>query len=223
MGGKRALTDAQIWGLLYNFDNKQLDIPKLCNAWGVSRATLYNTLKDHGRTKIKKSKPEKSQEWKSTSERITELVKLLDVDASASIPKFAAAQGISRQAVYKAVQRRGIRFPRKGKKSICPVCLVRFFPVPSRKQKFCSTDCYNVWQIALPKLNSSKYLLGQRIARTKLEQYIQLEEEWIIWHSDRNWLYNDIGNLLVFDTFQNLLYYLLWGAVEPIFNGKDVE
>lgn len=221
---KRLTADEKI-GLLQLFDLGNLCVRTLAQSWGVSTTSLYKTLKQNNRKKEKKTKKSKIPvDGHVKVERREALLEEVQ-EEKLSVPELAKKYGVSRQSIYTLLQRRKILTTKKEKVSLlCPTCQTQFLVSPSlSKKKFCSRTCSDTWQIALPKLNSQKHCYGQRIARAKLEQYIQLNEEWIVWHADRNWLNNDIGNLLLFDTFQNLLYYLLWGAVEPIFNGKDVE
>lgn len=222
---RRKLLEDKRVELLRLFDSGTLCVRTLAQSWGVGKTSLYNVLKQNGRKKKEKTKKSKPPigGYLAAARRQS----LLN-DAKArklSVPKLAEKYKISRQAVYALLQRRKIPTVKKEKIGLlCPTCQTQFLVSPSHKnRKFCSRLCSDTWQIAQPKLNSGKYRLGQRIARSKLEQYIQLEDEWIIWHADRNWLNGDIGNLQVFDTFQNLLYHLLWNVVDPVFNGKDVE
>ena len=115
--------------------------------------------------------------------------------------------GITRQAVWYALRRTGVKTPKKSSMQVsCAMCgavLERTRKkVRVQRQHFCDQVCYTEWLERGKGLGQdSRYVasrLGQRHARAIVEEYIELKPGYLVHHEDRNAKNNELDNLRVF-------------------------
>jgi hypothetical protein len=113
--------------------------------------------------------------------------------------------GVTRQAIYKALNKAGINTSNAIAAHInvsCTVCgketSVRRCAFRKTKHHFCSGACYYAW---LKHGNGNPLIMHRhsgRIAREIIQQHYALQPNNIVHHEDRNQYNNNLNNLKVF-------------------------
>ena len=140
--------------------------------------------------------------------------------------ELARTYGISRQGIYKVLKKAGVNTTKRRLDVSCTTC-AKVFPRTKAKirrqlNNFCSPDCYHAF---LAAGNGSPYIYsrhGQRIGRTIISQYFQLQEGHISHHENRNNLDNRPVNLRVFACQGDHVRYHRGFDVDPIWDGRDI-
>ena len=133
---------------------------------------------------------------------------------------------VSRQSIFKLLVRSGIDTSKRKLSVSCSTCGKEFKRHKTRIRKqlnhFCSNECYFAF---LEAGNGNPYIQnrqGQRIARKKVSEYIELKPGYIVHHEDRNTLNNMIRNLKVFRNQGDHIRYHRGFTVEILFNGSKL-
>lgn len=127
-----------------------------------------------------------------------------ELEPMISIAKF---YNVQRQTIFLILKKLGIETSKEKAGNIivtCTMCGKESKKLRSKVRKnkhiFCNSACYYAW-LDRESANRHKYIdsmTGRREARKTVSQYIELKEEYIIHHEDRNQLNNDVKNLKVF-------------------------
>lgn len=139
----------------------------------------------------------------------------------------ARKHSITRQAVWKILQKNGIDTKKTGGMQVsCYTCGKEFkkpkCQVRMQKHVFCCEDCYFAF---LDAGRGGVYVpsrQGQRIGREKVKKYFDLQESHIVHHEDRNNLNNNEYNLRVFRNQGDHVRYHRGFEVEPIWDGSKL-
>ncbi len=139
----------------------------------------------------------------------------------------ASKYGISRQGIYKILLKAGIDTVKRKLPVSCTTCgtVIMRNKAKIRRQlhHFCGVPC---WETFLEAGNGFPYKPsrhGQRIGRSIVSKYFQLQTEHIVHHEDRNCLSNELKNLRVFATQGDHLRYHRGFDVLPLWNGADIN
>lgn len=118
-----------------------------------------------------------------------------------SLKEIADILHVSRPAVHKFLNKHGVDTSKHKIQISCTTCgaVVERTRKRVRKQRnhFCSEDCYYAF-LSAGKTSYIQSKNGQRLARTKVAQYFNLQPEHIVHHEDRNSCNNLLNNLKVF-------------------------
>ena len=138
----------------------------------------------------------------------------------------AARYGVSRMAIWKALQRSGVPTSKAVAGHVKTFCVECAAPVDhtrkvfkKAKHIFCSQECYFRWlsrhEIDHPFITRRQ---GLRIARKVMSQYLVLLPGYVVHHEDRNQNNNDPHNLKVFSCNADHISYRD-GSGLPIWDG----
>lgn len=133
----------------------------------------------------------------------------------------------TRQGIWKLLKRNGINPAEYGiLKITCPACGQVFTrprcQVRKRKRLYCSVKCYYAYLDAAQEGSYNQSRQGQRIARQKIAEYLELKSGYVVHHEDRNTLNNQPWNLKVFATNGDHIRYHRLGPdyVTPLWDGS---
>jgi len=137
----------------------------------------------------------------------------------------AASMGLTRQAVWYRLQKRGV-ITTKGKMEVsCTLCGKVFMRTKGRvrktKQPFCSERCYWSW---LEKGNGNTFIdnrRGRSRARVLVSKYFSLGPGNIVHHEDRDSTNNELSNLRVFACNGDHVRYHRGFRVPILFDGSQ--
>ena len=120
-----------------------------------------------------------------------------------SMQEIADILHVSRNAIYKILRKSGVDTTKHRISISCTTCgkTIERTRKRVRKQRnhFCSQDCYYSFLNA-GKTSYIQNRHGQRLARFKVTQYFDLQQQHVVHHEDRNTFNNDLKNLKVFAT-----------------------
>ena len=151
----------------------------------------------------------------------------VDLEPMQSIAK---RYNVSRQAIWKTLRAAGIDTSKAAAniKTSCPSCGKVFSVVRCRLRKsknvFCSAACYSAYLEAgngMGSYISNRH--GQRVARSKVAEYIDLKPEYVVHHIDRDCLNNRLDNLMVFACQGDHIRYHRLGPEysRPVWSGDE--
>lgn len=130
----------------------------------------------------------------------------------------------SRAGIWKLLTKAGVDTTKHKISVSCSTCGKEIKRTKSRIRKqinhFCNYECYYAF---LEAGNGNPYVQnrqGQRIARMKAAEYIELKDGYIVHHEDRNTLNNMIHNLKVFRNQGDHVRYHRGFTVEPLWDGS---
>lgn len=162
-----------------------------------------------------------------TLDNYIEEIKGAYVDDLTPIIEIASWFHVTRQAIYKVLKKHGVdtskrQFPVKcyacGNEFLLPRCRIRI-----SKHHFCSDDCYYAWLKAGncgDEYKPNRH--GQRLARSKVSEYFNLEPGMVVHHENRDNLDNRLENLKVFrNQGDHVRYHRDCGNVEPLWEGVN--
>lgn len=142
------------------------------------------------------------------------------------VPMITLAEqyGVTRQGIYKVLDRAGIDTTKHRIPVSCHVCGTETMRTKARIRRqlhhFCSEDCYYAF---LAAGNGRPYIqsrIGQKRARSIVSDHFTLQSTHIVHHEDRNTLNNDLINLRVFAYQGDHLRHHRGFDVEPIWDGR---
>jgi hypothetical protein len=138
----------------------------------------------------------------------------------------AKRYGRSRHGIWKMLKKAGVDTTKRKLVVSCSTCGKELKRTKGRIRKqpnhFCGYECYYAF---LEAGNGNPYIQnrqGQRIAREKVSEYIELKEGYIVHHEDRNTLNNTIYNLKVFRNQGDHVRYHRGFDVEPLWDGDKL-
>lgn len=138
--------------------------------------------------------------------------------------QLAKQYGVTRQAIYKILKKSGINTSKRLILVSCTACGGQVYKnkatIRKRKHVFCNRTCYTAWLQAgngLPMLENRP---GQRIARSIISQYYNLQNDHIVHHEDQNQYNNILDNLRVFANQGDHVRYHKGYDVNPIWDGR---
>ena len=160
-----------------------------------------------------------------------ELVDIVDgyTNKLLSMITLAAQYGITRQGVFKVLQRAGIDTSRAVAwlTVSCTCCgkafLKRRCQIRKQKHVFCCEKCYYAW---LQHGNGNPLVVhrqGLRIARDVVSKYHTLLPGELVHHEDRNQNNNHISNLIVFTGQGDHIRYHRGFIVPVLFDGRTIK
>lgn len=151
----------------------------------------------------------------SYSEQLTPMIEL------------ARKYGVTRQYIHRIITKAGIDTSKHKIPVSCTVCGKEVLRTKARIRKqlnhFCSMDCYFAF---LEAGNGFPYVQnrhGQRIGRSIVSKYFQLQEKHVVHHENRNNLDNRPTNLKVFANRGDHVRYHRGFDVEPIWDGSTLH
>ncbi|MDO9566664.1 MAG: hypothetical protein Q7J15_07990 [Candidatus Desulfaltia sp.] len=132
----------------------------------------------------------------------------------------------SRHGIWKLLNKAGVDTSKRKITVSCSTCGKEIKRTKARIRRqlnhFCDYTCYFAFLEAgngNPYIQSSQ---GQRIARVKAAEYIELKDGYIVHHEDRNTLNNMIHNLKVFRNQGDHIRYHRGFAIEPLWDGNKL-
>jgi len=134
------------------------------------------------------------------------------------IPMIQLAQqyGITRQGIWKALNKYGIDTTKRSVEVPCKQCgkviLKKKCQIRNRYRNFCSRTCY----FAYFSLNTLISRQGQRIGRKVMNSFFKLKSKYVVHHEDGNEMNNNINNLRVFASNGEHISYHRGGNSKPI-------
>ncbi len=136
----------------------------------------------------------------------------------------ASKYQVTRQAIYKIIKQAGVDTLKHkilvscdccGKEVLKPRCNIR-----NKKKIFCSMDCYYAYLEAGQPGRYIENRHGQRIAREVVSRHFSLQDTNIVHHKDRNTLFNNPTNLMVFKNNGDHIRYHRGIDITPIWDGE---
>ena len=141
---------------------------------------------------------------------------------------------VTRQAIHKLLRKEGVKTA-KGLNNTrfevtCIACNKMFIRnrayIRNHRHIFCSYECYYAFIEANQSRIYNQSRQGQRIARTKVSQFFNLQGSHIVHHEDGNQFNNSLDNLRVFLSQGDHIRYHRWSKdgtdVEPIWDGRNL-
>ena len=142
--------------------------------------------------------------------------------------QLAAEYGVTRQAIYKVLKSHGVDTSKRRISSTCCACGKLIYLQKSRLRNrinvFCNDKCYKAYLNAgnAPYI---KHRQGQRVARAKVAEVFDLDDNNVVHHIDKNNFNNRIDNLMVFSSQGDHIRYHRLGPdfVSPIWDGSKLH
>lgn len=132
----------------------------------------------------------------------------------------AAAFGVTRQAVYRALQRNGVDTEKRKYPTTCANCGAELMRtrqrLRDRERQFCDRACYYNYIEKVQPGTYRQWRHGQRLARAIVAKRFNLQPGNVVHHIDRDTGNNDIRNLMVFASGSDHLRYHRSDASKPM-------
>ena len=144
--------------------------------------------------------------------------------------KLAEKYKVTRQAVHKVLKKNGVDTSKHKIEVSCTCCGATMLRtkcrIRERKFLFCSMACYSAFIDAGQPGRYVESRYGQKIARSVISKYFDIQPNHIIHHEDRNENNNNINNLKVFANRGDHIRYHRWANcgidIVPIFDGSTI-
>jgi hypothetical protein len=146
---------------------------------------------------------------KISSEAHKDIIEAYTIDLM-SMQEIADTMHVSRTAIHKFLVKSGVDTSKHKITVSCTTCgnpITRTRKrVRTQRNHFCGRECYNSFLDA-GKSTYTQNRHGQRIARSVVKQYFDIQPEHVVHHEDRNNFNNRLDNLMVFATAGDHIRY----------------
>ena len=163
-----------------------------------------------------------------TARQTVDIINAFTVDLE-SAQSIADRHDRTRQGIWKLLKRNGIDPTEYGRITVsCTACGEQIIKprsqVRHRKHLFCNQECYYGYIEAMQGGSYSQNRQGQRVARSVISQYFDIQPGQVAHHEDRNTMNNLPNNLKVFANQGDHIRYHRWGKdgaeVVPVWDGS---